>query len=199
MPPDQSPIALHLDGARLFDAVAADDNPITLRDYCACFDSVSLCLSKGLGAPMGTVIVGSRRFISRARWMRKMLGGGTRQAGVMAAAALAAMDRSLPQIPRVHALTRATAQRLEGLGFRFAAPVQTNMIWLDLPASGGGIPALAVTRYCKDAGVCVWSGGARLVFHYLISEEAVEKLVGALERLMQDKAAGVDLDEVARV
>lgn len=194
VPADQTPIAMHLDGARLFDAVAAEQ--VSLQDYCACFDSISLCLSKGLGAPMGTVIVGSHRFIARARWMRKMLGGGTRQAGVMAAAAMAAMDSAIPQIPRVHALARETARRLEGLGYGFAAPVQTNMILLDL--QGCGIPPLALTRYCQEAGLHVWKGGARLVFHYLISQEAVEKLVGAMERLMKDKRAGVDLGEVVK-
>jgi len=77
VPPGQKPIAMHLDGARLFDAVVAEG--VSLKDYCACFDSISFCLAKGIGAPMGSVIVGSREFIERAKWFRKMLGGGTRQ------------------------------------------------------------------------------------------------------------------------
>lgn len=75
----QKPIAMHLDGARLFDAVAAEN--IDLKEYCDCFDSISFCLSKGVGAPMGSVIVGTQSFIDRARWFRKMFGGGTRQVG----------------------------------------------------------------------------------------------------------------------
>lgn len=73
----QKPIAMHLDGARLFDAIAAEG--VDLKEYCACFDSISICLAKGLGAPMGSVIVGSKKFINRAKYFRKMFGGGTRQ------------------------------------------------------------------------------------------------------------------------
>ena len=80
VPAGQKPIAMHLDGARLFDAVAAEK--IDLKEYCDCFDSVSFCLSKGVGAPMGSVIVGTRSFIDRAKWFRKMFGGSTRQVGL---------------------------------------------------------------------------------------------------------------------
>jgi threonine aldolase len=77
VPTGQKPIAMHLDGARLFDAVAGEG--VRLKEYCDCFDSVSFCLAKGIGAPMGSVIVGSKEFIERAKWFRKMFGGGTRQ------------------------------------------------------------------------------------------------------------------------
>lgn len=77
----QTPIAMHLDGARLLDAVTAEG--VDLKEYCACFDSISICLSKGLGAPMGSVIVGSKKFIQRAKYFRKMFGGGTRQVRIM--------------------------------------------------------------------------------------------------------------------
>lgn len=80
VPEGQKPIAMHLDGARLFDAVAAENIP--LKDYCDCFDSISFCLAKGVGAPMGSVIVGTKPFIERAKWFRKMFGGGTRQVGL---------------------------------------------------------------------------------------------------------------------
>lgn len=73
----EKPVAMHLDGARLFDAVAAEG--VDLKEYCVCFDSISICLAKGLGAPMGSIIVGSRKFIERAKYFRKMFGGGTRQ------------------------------------------------------------------------------------------------------------------------
>lgn len=77
VPEGMKPVAMHLDGARLFDAVTAEG--VDIKDYCACFDSVSICLSKGLGAPMGSIILGSRRFIERTKFFRKMFGGGTRQ------------------------------------------------------------------------------------------------------------------------
>lgn len=75
--PGQAPIGMHLDGARLFDAVSAEG--VSIKDYCAYFDSVSICLSKGIGAPMGSVILGSKAFIDRAVFFRKMFGGGIRQ------------------------------------------------------------------------------------------------------------------------
>ncbi|KAI4240456.1 MAG: hypothetical protein LQ352_007633, partial [Teloschistes flavicans] len=86
------PITMHLDGARIWEAVAAGAG--SLEDYCKCFDSVSLCFSKGLGAPIGSIIVGSPRFIARARHIRKALGGGLRQSGVIAAPARVAVDET---------------------------------------------------------------------------------------------------------
>lgn len=77
VPEGVKPVSMHLDGARLFDAVTAKG--VDIKEYCACFDNVSICLSKGLGAPMGSIILGSRRFIDRAKFIRKMFGGGTRQ------------------------------------------------------------------------------------------------------------------------
>ncbi|KAL8689706.1 MAG: hypothetical protein Q9218_004687, partial [Villophora microphyllina] len=86
------PLKMHLDGARLWEAVAAGAG--TLKDYCACFDSISLCFSKGLGAPIGSIIVGSPPFVARARHIRKSLGGGLRQSGVIAAPARVAVDET---------------------------------------------------------------------------------------------------------
>ena len=77
VPEGMKPVAMHLDGARLFDGVTAEG--VDIKEYCACFDSVSICLSKGLGAPMGSIILGSKNFINRAKFFRKMFGGGTRQ------------------------------------------------------------------------------------------------------------------------
>ncbi|KAL8946511.1 MAG: hypothetical protein Q9222_007106, partial [Ikaeria aurantiellina] len=86
------PIKMHLDGARLWEAVAAGAG--TLKEYCACFDSVSLCFSKGLGAPIGSIIVGSEAFIQKARHVRKSLGGGMRQTGVIAAPARVSVEET---------------------------------------------------------------------------------------------------------
>lgn len=77
VPEGQKPVAMHLDAARLFDGVIGEG--VDLKEYCKCFDSMSICLAKGLGAPMGSVILGSKRFIQRAKWFRKMVGGGARQ------------------------------------------------------------------------------------------------------------------------
>ncbi|EEA20879.1 L-allo-threonine aldolase, putative [Talaromyces marneffei ATCC 18224] len=185
----EKPIAMHLDGARLFDAVAAEG--VSLKEYCACFDSISICLAKGLGAPMGSIIVGSKKFIHRARLFRKMFGGGTRQPGMMAAAALCALEYTMPLLPKVHALTKRTADSLREAGYKITLPVQTNMIVLDLEEVG--IPPAAFVEYGKRAGVTVFPTG-RLVFHHQISAAAASRLVDALTSLMQDKKAGRQLE-----
>ncbi|TPX18840.1 uncharacterized protein E0L32_011455 [Thyridium curvatum] len=186
----QQPVRMHLDGARVFDGVAAEGSD--LRAYAACFDSISVCLAKGIGAPMGSVVLGSGAFVARARWFRKMLGGGTRQPGMMAAAALAALEHSLPRLPAVHGMTRAAAVELEALGYRFSLPPQTNMILLDLDAVG--IPPAAFVEYCAREKIAVFPM-ARLVFHHQTSEAAVRALVSALTKLMQDKKKGVALED----
>ncbi|GAD93399.1 L-allo-threonine aldolase, putative [Paecilomyces variotii No. 5] len=189
VPEWQKPIAMHLDGARLFDAVTAEG--VSLKDYCACFDSISICLAKGLGAPMGSIILGSKSFIERAKWFRKMFGGGTRQPGMMAAAAHAAVEHTIPLLPGVHALAKKTAASIADLGYTITLPVQTNMIVLDLAANG--IPAAAFLNYGKKHGVTVFPSG-RLVFHHQITEDAASRLVDALRELMEDKKAGKTLE-----
>lgn len=215
VPEGVKPIAMHLDGARLFDAVAAEG--VDIKEYCSHFDSVSICLSKGLGAPMGSVILGSKKFIERAKYFRKMFGGGTRQVrkwakrtkknhvhiartrfaddnvikpGMMAAAAMAAMEDTVPLLPRVHALTKKTAISLQELGYTISLPVQTNMIVLDLEADQ--IPPAAFIGYANKYGLTTFPSG-RLVFHHQISEDAASRLVTALGELMADKKAGKEL------
>lgn len=181
---------MHLDGARIFDGVVGEG--VDLKAYAACFDSISICLAKGIGAPMGSVILGKKPFIERAKWFRKMLGGGTRQPGMMAAAALAALEYSIPRFPSVHAMTKSAATQLEAVGYKFALPVQTNMIILDLEAAD--IPPAAFVEYCAQDGISVFPM-ARLVFHHQTSESAVKNLVKALSRLMDDKRNGVALND----
>lgn len=183
-------MAMHLDAARLFDGVAGEG--VDLKAYAACFDSMSICLAKGIGAPMGSVILGSKAFIERAKWFRKMLGGGTRQPGMMAAAALTALEYSIPRLPAVHKMTRAAAAEIEALGYKFALPVQTNMILLDLAAVD--IPPAAFVEYCARERIAAFPM-ARLVFHHQTSESAVKSLVAALAKLMEDKKNGVALED----
>jgi threonine aldolase len=199
VPAGTPPIAMHLDAARIFDGIAGEnglddsgDNPVTLKDYAACFDSLSICLSKGLGAPMGSVIAGSASFIARAKWYRKMFGGGVRQPGMMAAAALSAMEYSIPRLPGVHSMTKAVGRELEKLGYTFKLPVQTNMVVLDLAAVG--IPGSAFVECCAAHNLATFDNG-RLVFHHQITEKSSWALVSALARLMQDKKDGVIEEE----
>jgi len=186
------PIAMHLDAARVFDGVAGEG--VSLKDYAACFDSLSICLAKGLGAPMGSIICGSNKFIARAKWYRKMFGGATRQPGMMAAAALESLNYTVPRLPAVHAMTRRVGEQLASLGYKFALPVQTNMIVLDLEAVD--IPGAAFVEYCAKNNVTAFSGG-RLVFHHQTSQDAADSLVDAATRLMEDKKKGVKLVDEA--
>jgi threonine aldolase len=130
-------LATHLDGARLFNAavaVAQDgarDARAVAREMAGLFDSVSVCFSKGLGAPVGSALVGSKAFIERAHRIRKMLGGGMRQAGVLAAAALHALDHHIDRLSEDHANARRLAAAFDGLTDLSVEPPQTNMVFVD--------------------------------------------------------------------
>ncbi|KAJ0377255.1 hypothetical protein COL26b_004444 [Colletotrichum chrysophilum] len=191
VPEGQKPVAMHLDAARLFDGVIGEG--VDLKAYAACFDSLSICLAKGIGAPMGSVILGSKQFIERAKWFRKMFGGGTRQPGMMAAAALEALNYTLPRMGNVHALTKKTAAQIEKLGYKLALPVQTNMIVLDLAAVD--IPAASFVDYCARRRVSVFPNG-RIVFHHQVTDNGANALLAALTELVGDKNAGVVLSDV---
>ncbi|KAL8776693.1 MAG: hypothetical protein Q9213_008170, partial [Squamulea squamosa] len=118
-------IKLHLDGARLWEAVSAGSAG-TLKEYCACFDSVSLCFSKGLGAPIGSIIVGSEQFIKRARHIRKSLGGGMRQSGIIAAPARVAVDETFlgGKLAASHATAKRVGRMWEEKGGKLGAEVE---------------------------------------------------------------------------
>ncbi|KAI9829918.1 MAG: hypothetical protein M1826_005340 [Phylliscum demangeonii] len=161
-------VKLHLDGARLWEAVSAGAG--SLPDFTRLFDSVSLCFSKGLGAPVGSVLVGSRAFIKRARWIRKSIGGGLRQAGVVSAAARVAVDETFGLGPdgaggrlrAVHERARRLGQKWEWLGGQVDGRVETNMVWLDLTSAG--ISERAFVQAGAQAGLRLI--GPRLVVHY---------------------------------
>jgi threonine aldolase len=123
-------LSAHLDGARIFNAIVKLD--CDERTAVAGFDSVSVCLSKGLGAPAGSVLVGSRAFIADARRWRKALGGGMRQAGVLAAAGLYALDNHVKRLAEDHANAEYLAAGLRALGLRVMPP-QTNIVQVDIP------------------------------------------------------------------
>jgi len=129
---------MHCDGARLWEVVAAGAG--SLAEFSACFDTVSLCFSKGLGAPIGSIVVGPKRVIKHGRWVRKSIGGGLRQSGVVTTAARVAVDVTFGKDSNgrdgLLKATHDTARRVEkmwtGLGGRMQHPVETNMCWLDL-------------------------------------------------------------------
>ncbi|KAG0046378.1 Threonine aldolase [Gryganskiella cystojenkinii] len=172
---------LHLDGARLWNAAVAQG--CNLRDYTRECDSVSLCLSKGLGAPIGSMLVGSKVQIQKARHFRKMIGGGWRQAGGLAAVALWCIENIWPTMKETHELASYLARELRDAGATIHIPVETNMVFLDLAGTGIRLSELS-TRLETEMGIKIGSKNApvdqtqvRLVLHYQISREAVDKLL----------------------
>lgn len=165
-------VIMHLDGARLWEAVAAGAG--TLKEFCAEFDSVSLCFSKGLGAPIGSIIIGTKAFIKRSRWIRKSIGGGLRQAGIVAAPARVAVEETFlgGKLKQSHENAKRIEKMWINLGGKTSYPVDTNMVWLDLQGSG-----IELNRYIEAGqqyGLVV--RGPRLVIHYQIGEDAIRKL-----------------------
>ncbi len=179
------PIALHLDGARLWEAVAAGAG--TLEEYCECFDSVTMCFSKGLGAPVGSIIVSSTAFINRARHLRKMMGGGLRQAGVVTAPARVAVDETFlgGRLIATHHLAREVARMWESRGGKLqrGMDVETNMVWLDLEAAG--VSPARFVEVGVEEGVRLLGG--RVVVHYQVCGEAVGRLGRVMDRVLMAK------------
>lgn len=174
-------LALHLDGARLFNAlVETGDSPASIGTE---VDSLSLCLSKGLGAPVGSVLVGSKAFIAEARRVRKAMGGGMRQAGYLAAAGIYALDHQVERLRDDHAHARQLADALASLPWvANIRPVQTNILIFDLVSPR--TPALFLD-YLKQNGVVASAFGPqtiRFVMHLDVTKEMLEQVVGILER-----------------
>ncbi|PZP26783.1 low-specificity L-threonine aldolase [Pseudomonas kuykendallii] len=139
-------LALHLDGARLFNA--AVKLGVEVQEIARHFDSVSVCLSKGLGAPIGSVLCGSQALIDKARRWRKMVGGGMRQAGLLAAAGLYALEHQVERLAEDHANAQLLAEQLRGLGFE-VEPVQTNMVYVQMGDQAGALKARAAEQGIK--------------------------------------------------
>ena len=168
-------LSTHLDGARLFNAVVASGTPVL--EMARHFDSVSVCFSKGLGAPVGSALVGSKALVSRAHRVRKMLGGGMRQAGVLAAAALHALDHHIARLADDHLHARLLAEGLQGLpGVTVQAP-QTNILFVDLAPE----KAAGVVDRLRHAGVlCTGLYRLRLVTHLDVSGADIQRAIAIL-------------------
>ncbi|WP_439828920.1 low-specificity L-threonine aldolase [Aeromonas veronii] len=169
-------LKLHLDGARLFNAAVASETPV--EEIAAPFDSISICLSKGLGAPVGSLLVGSHDFIARARRLRKMLGGGMRQAGILAQAGLFALEQHVTRLADDHRRAKRLAEGLAALpGIELdLSLVQSNMVFLRL-REGESAPLLA---FMKDRGILFSGyGELRLVTHLQINDDDIEEVIDA--------------------
>ncbi|MDQ6628110.1 MAG: low-specificity L-threonine aldolase [Pseudomonadota bacterium] len=173
-------IASHLDGARLFNAVVASGVPVAR--IASHFDSVSVCFSKGLGAPVGSALVGSRALIDRARRIRKMLGGGMRQIGMLAAAASHALDHHIERLADDHANAKRLAEGLAAIpGIAVVAP-DTNIVFASL-ADGRGEALLA---HLERRGVLATGLiGLRFVTHLDVDASGVDGAVAATREFMQ--------------
>jgi threonine aldolase len=178
-------LATHLDGARLFNAAVAlvqgaqIDARARAREMAALFDSVSVCFSKGLGAPVGSALVGSRELIARAHRARKMLGGGMRQAGMLAAAAIYALDHHVDRLADDHANAQRLADGLRGVASVADAPAHTNMVFVEL-ATGGGSRSDTVARLRERGLLCTGIYKLRLVTHLDVSRADIDRAVNIL-------------------
>lgn len=190
-------IIMHLDGARIWEAVAAGAG--SLFEFATLFDSVSLCFSKGLGAPIGSMLVGTTRFISSARHIRKMIGGGTRQAGVISAAARVAVEENFgkpnsldSKLAVSHRVAKRIAQRWESNGGSLLKPTETNMVWLDLEKCGCSKEDFIALG--NHHGL-LFRGG-RLVVHYQICDDAVTRLEQLMFAILKPEAPGPVADKL---
>ena len=168
-------LATHLDGARLFNAAVASGTPAQV--IAQHFDSVSVCFSKGLGAPAGSALVGSKAFIGRAHRVRKMLGGGMRQAGVLAAAALHALDHHIDRLAEDHANARRLAEGLQGLPGVTVTPPQSNILFVDLAPE----KAEGVVGRLREAGVlCTGLYRLRFVTHLDVTTADIDRAIAVI-------------------
>ncbi|HVK31699.1 MAG TPA: low-specificity L-threonine aldolase [Burkholderiaceae bacterium] len=173
-------LSTHLDGARLYNAAVAGGVPA--REIARHFDSVSVCFSKGLGTPAGSALCGSGDLIARARRWRKMAGGAMRQAGVLAAAALHALDHHVERLADDHANARRLAEGLQGLpGVTVAAP-QTNIVFVDLAPDK---PADIVARLAARGVLATGLYRLRLVTHLDVNRDDIERAIPTLRDVLQ--------------
>ncbi|WP_157269327.1 low-specificity L-threonine aldolase [Azohydromonas aeria] len=173
-------LATHLDGARLFNAAVASG--VAPGEIARHFDSVSVCFSKGLGAPVGSMLAGSRELIARARRVRKMVGGGMRQVGVLAAAVDHALTHHVERLAQDHALAARLAQGLEGLPGLTVKQPQTNIVFVDV-AGGRGEALLA---HLRARGVLATGLiGLRFVTHLDVNAEGIERAIAAVREFCE--------------
>lgn len=170
-------IALHLDGARIWDAHLATG--VSFKEFGKYFDSISICLSKGLGAPIGSVLVGNRQFINKANHFKKQNGGGIRQCGMLTRMASIAITENLTKMKEAHLMAREIANFAENIGLILEIPCQTNFVFID-PLKNKIDPSQITTIGAKyDVKIA----GFRLAFSFQNSEAAVDNLKKAIKEL----------------
>ncbi|WP_140909757.1 low-specificity L-threonine aldolase [Cognatiluteimonas lumbrici] len=172
-------LGMHLDGARLYNAAVADGVPA--REIARHFDSVSVCLSKGLGAPVGSVLVGSDALVSVARRWRKVTGGGMRQAGLLAAAGLHALDHNVERLAEDHARAACLAKALATLPDVANVEQHTNMVFVDVPPAT--LPRLRERAESHRVRLSIGdTPRLRLVLHLDVPDDALDRVVAVFSR-----------------
>ena len=166
----------HLDGARVFNAAIKTKRDV--KDICRHFDSVSVCLSKGLGTPAGSVLCGSRDFIRTGHRWRKMLGGGMRQAGVLAAAGLYALEHNIDRLADDHANATHLAQALGAIPALKVSTPDTNILFVDVPAQH----CAALAEHLRHSNIAVLVGTrTRIVTHLDVSRSQIDQVITAFQ------------------
>ena len=179
---DERGLRMHLDGARIFNASIASGNDV--KKLTAEADSISVCLSKGLGAPVGSLLIGSRDFIKEARRWRKMLGGGMRQSGILAAAGLYALENNVERMSEDHQNARRIAEGIQQTTDWRVDPVQTNMVFVQVPPE----QISAFVKHCKDHGVLIAGYSPekiRLVTHLDVSPDDVDRVLETIRNFSE--------------
>ncbi|KAG6911757.1 hypothetical protein DXG01_000003 [Tephrocybe rancida] len=176
-------IKMHLDGARIWHVAIETRTP--LKELLAPFDTASLCFSKGLGAPIGSCLVGPKEFIAKARWFRKLFGGGMRQTGILAASAAYALTHNFPQLERVHALTKKLEAGLKAIGADITSGAETCMVFYDPSPLGLDYNEIAERASVLPSPLIL--GGSRLVLHIQTSEAAVDDFLSLISQLAEEK------------
>ncbi|XP_061352263.1 low-specificity L-threonine aldolase 1-like isoform X1 [Gastrolobium bilobum] len=180
-------VQLHIDGARIFNASVALGVPVDRLVQAA--DSLSVCLSKGLGAPVGSVIVGSKNFIAKARRLRKTLGGGMRQIGILCAAALVALQENVGKLESDHKKARLMADGLNEIkGLRVdACSVETNIIYINIE-EGSRTTAEMICKYLEERGILLMqesSSRLRVVLHHQISASDLQYALSCFQHAVK--------------
>jgi threonine aldolase len=175
-------LPIHLDGARIFNASTALG--VDVKDIATYADTVSVCLSKGLAAPVGTVLVGPQAFIDEARWKRKLMGGGMRQVGILGAAGILALTKMTKRLSDDHATARYLERRLEELPGIVVDKTQRdiNMVFFDMKHP----KKHELELYLKDRGIRIlpYEQGFRFVTHYQIDQADIDTVVGIIKEYM---------------
>lgn len=179
---DEQGLALHMDGARLFNALAARNE--TAQQYGQLFDTISVCLSKGIGAPAGSLLLGSREQIATAHRYRKAMGGGMRQSGYLAAAGLFALEHHVERLREDHSRAKAVARELRSLPYVASVlPVETNIVIFSLPESLSADAFVAKLRERNVRALTYGRQKIRFVFHLDVSDAHVDALIAALRAI----------------